>query len=66
MNNVVIKKIKKGNYLNNHHTVCPRSIDPIYIVAYYIKRDNASWADSIMIVQVVVFLVLLKIKFISE
>ena len=27
-------------------TVCPRSIDPFYIVNYYIKWSKTSWTDS--------------------
>ena len=28
------------------HTVCPRSLDPIYIATYYIKWVKTSWTDS--------------------
>ena len=28
-------------------TVCPRSLDPIYIVTYYIIWVKTSWTDSI-------------------
>ena len=27
--------------------VCPRSLDPIYVVTYYIKRVETSWSYSI-------------------
>ena len=27
-------------------TVCPRSLDPFYIVGYYTKLDQASWTYS--------------------
>ena len=31
-----------------HHTVCPRSSDPSYVVTYYIKWVNTSWTYSII------------------
>ena len=27
-------------------TVCPRSLDPIYIANYYLKGVKTSWTDS--------------------
>ena len=30
----------------DNHTVCPRSSDPFYIVAYCIKWDTTSWTYS--------------------
>ena len=28
------------------HTVCPRSLDQLYVVTYYIKWVNTSWTNS--------------------
>ena len=28
--------------------VCPRRLDPIYVVIYYIKWAKTSWTDSIL------------------
>ena len=28
------------------HTICPRSIDPFYIVTNYIKWVKTSWTDK--------------------
>ena len=32
------------------YTVCPRSLDPFYIVTYYVKWDETSWTYSMWIV----------------
>ena len=29
-------------------TECPRSLDPIYIVTYFIKWVKTSWTDSVI------------------
>ena len=35
-----------GGKLLDHHTVCPRSSDPFYIVTNYIKWVTTSWTHS--------------------
>ena len=37
-------------------TVCPESLDPIYIVTQYLKRVKASWTYSRAFIKMVFFL----------
>ena len=38
-----------GNTIQNiKHTVCPRSLDPFYILSYYIKWVTTSWTHSMI------------------
>ena len=33
-------------YVSNAHNICPRSLDPFYLVSYYIDWAKTSWTDS--------------------
>jgi len=39
----------RENYKLNYITISPRSVDPIYIVNYYINWVDTSWTSSISI-----------------
>ena len=43
------KKLRKNiwNFILNNHTVCPRSLDPIVMMTYYIESVKTSWTHSI-------------------
>ena len=39
----------KKDYHEAYITVCPRSLDPFYVVGYYIKWGKSSWTDSVIL-----------------
>ena len=42
---VIFSTMKSAGHEPNN-TLCPRSLDPIYIVTYYMKQVKTSWTDS--------------------
>ena len=36
----------KGLIFNTTITVCPRSLDPIYVITYYIRLTKTSWTKQ--------------------
>ena len=34
----------------HEHTVCPRSLEPLYIVGYYINRVKTFWTNSTILI----------------
>ena len=43
------------------YTICPGNSDPIYVVAYYIKRGKTSWTDRFMSMCLVIASVIITI-----
>ena len=47
-------------------TVCPRSLDPIYVLTFYVKWDRTSWIESMYIYFLSTSMCLLCVSFLGK
>ena len=40
------KKFRQNSAAGGDNTICPRSIDPFYVISYYIEWVTKSWTHS--------------------